>query len=144
MLPIQILQSDKDTDFVLAQAQNVSDNANLTGLDTNEVTIRDVIILSDQPLAWEVQLYTTDGFENADADLDTYLASIRFSEGDGKQIDGAGLYRYDVHGLSLFYEDLDATNELHVKLVNRSATAKNAGATGEIVVKFAYEKGQWG
>ncbi len=29
--------------------------------------------------------------------------------------------------------------ELHVRLVNRSAVAKNAGATGEVVVRVVFE-----
>jgi len=144
MLPIELLQSDKDTNFTGALAQNASEDANLAGLVSNQIVIKDVVVIADQQLAFEIQLFTTDGFSNADLDLDTYLGSIRFSEGDGKQVGGAGPFYYDVHGLDLFYTDADGTNEIHARLVNRSATAKNAGATGEIVVKFAYEKGQWG
>ena len=49
-------------------------------------------------------------------------------------------------GLSVFYgvrylpyEDLDGTFELHASLINRSATAKLVGATGELIGEFEYE-----
>ena len=144
MQPLEIIQSDKDSDFTGALAQNAGADANLTGLLANDVMIRDVVVLSDQQLAWEIQLYSADTFDNADADLDTYLGSIRFAESDGLQVADTGLFKYDVHGLALRYRDDDGSNELHIKLVNRSSTSKNAGATGEVVVKIGHEAGQWG
>lgn len=136
----QVIRSDKDTDFVLAQAQNVSDDANLAGLNGNSGRIRSVTVLADQALAWEIAFYSTDGFSDPDADVDSYIDSVRFSEGDGLQDDGAGLYRYCASGLDIPYVDDDGTNEVHCRVINRSATGKNAGATGEIVVRVTIEE----
>jgi len=136
--PLAILRSDKDVDWIGAMAQNAGANANLAGLPGNDGIIESIAILSDQQLAWEVQLYSSDAFDNADLDLDTYLGSVRFAEGDGFQVAGAGAFRYDIHHLGIPYMDVDGTREIHAKLVNRSATGKNAGAAGEIVVKFSF------
>lgn len=142
-VPLQLIRSDKDTAFTGGLAQNAGENANLVGLQNNQGTIESVIFLADQRLAWEIQFYSRDTFDNADLDLDTYLGSIRFAEGDGLQVAGAGSFKYDVHGLAIPYMDLDSSTELHVKLVNRSATAKNAGATGEVVLITGFRPGTW-
>jgi hypothetical protein len=132
------LRSDKDVDFIGALLVNAFENANLIGLPANSVRIKSVALLSDQRLAWEVQLYSRDTFGNVDADLDTFLESIPFGVSDGQQVAGAGLFKYAMTGLDIPYEDLDATTELHVALGTR-AGAKNAGAAGEVVVVFGIE-----
>ncbi len=137
--PVAIISSDKDVDFIGALAQNAGANANLTGLPDNDGVIASLSLLADQALAFEVQFYSRDTFDNADLDLDTYLGSYRFAEGDGLQVAGAGSFKFDVSHLDLPYRDVDGTLELHVKLVNRSAAAKNAGATGEVVVRVLFE-----
>ncbi|MCI0341692.1 MAG: hypothetical protein L0216_11190 [Planctomycetales bacterium] len=135
---LTLIRSDKDVNFTGSLSQGASATANLTGLPANSGRIESVSILSDQNLAWEIALFTKDTFTNADLDLDTYLASVRFAEGDGLQMDAVGAWRYDAHGLWLPYRDQDATSELHVALVNRSSTAKSAGSSGEIVVVFGF------
>lgn len=137
--PAAIISSDKDVDFTGALAQNAGANANVVGLPDNEGVIASLSVLADQQLAYEVQFYRSDTFDNADLDLDTYLGSYRFAEGDGLQVAAAGSFKYDVSHLDLPYVDVDGTRELHIKLVNRSAAAKNAGVTGEIVVRVTFE-----
>lgn len=136
----QPIRSDKDTEFTLALIQNAFEDENLTGLNGNTGRIRSLVILSDQQLAWEVAFYSSDTFRDADADLDTFLDSFAFRAGNGAQDAGAGLFRYAVTGLDVPYVDDDASNELHVSLINRDAVAKNAGATGEIVILVTVEE----
>lgn len=137
--PAAIISSDKDVNFTGALAQNAGANANIVGLPDNDGVIASLALLADQQLAFEVQFYSRDTFDNADLDLDTYLGSYRFAEGDGIQVAGAGSFKYDVSHLDLPYRDADGTLELHIKLVNRSAVGKNAGATGEVVVRVTFE-----
>lgn len=138
LLPMALIASDKDVDWTGALALNAGANANLVGLPANQGAIESISILSDQNLGWEIQVYSRDTFDNADLDLDTYLGSVRFAEGDGLQVAGAGAFRYDATNLGIAYIDSDGTREIHAKLVNRSVIGKNAGATGEIVVKFGF------
>ena len=130
-----IIRSDKDTEFTGALVTNAQEQENLPGLTNNNGIINAVTIYSVQNLAWEVNFFSSDTFDSADADLDTFIDRVEFSEGEGLQIAGAGLFRYAVTGLEIPYVDDDATNELHVALVNRSAVAKLAGAPGEIVIR---------
>lgn len=134
-----LIRSDKDLHFTGALVTNAAEDENLGGLPTNSGKIRLVTILSDENLAWEIQFYTRDLFRDADLDIDTYLGSVRFAEGDGLQVAGAGPFRYDLSNLNLPYIDADASSELHVTLVNRSAAAKTAGAGGEVVVVTGLE-----
>lgn len=45
----------------------------------------------------------------------------------------------DIKNISLPYEDLDKTKELHIVLKNLSPTSKEAGADGEVVIDVKYE-----
>lgn len=145
------LQTDKDVEFTGAIVQNASEQENivltptLQGVNgTAQVFIRAIGIISDQNLAWELQFWSTDGFEDSNLDLDSNVGRWTFQAADGVQIAGTGSYYYYIDGLSIPYYDDDHTGELHVSLVNRSATSKNAGATGEIVVKVWAEPMGWG
>jgi len=138
LLPATRLQTDKDTAFTDGLAQNAAENENVVGLSANEGAIEDVTIIATERLAYEVQFYATDGFRNADMDLTRYLGSVRFAEGDGIQVAGAGPFYYDAHNLGLPAIDLDGTRELHVTLVNRSAAAKTAGAGGALSVGITF------
>ena len=151
-----IIRSDKDSHFVDSLAQHAGEEENIAhpsyaGFPTTQnvvipenikkayLYIRELRVWSDQNLSWEIQFYSTDGFEDTNADLDTFLGSFTFAETDGLQSAGTGLYRYSQTKLELFYFDADATGEIHVKLINRSSTSKNAGGTGEVVIEIAAE-----
>lgn len=138
-----IVRSDKDTHFTGALNQNVSANANLTwagGERTAMGRLREAKVWSDQNLAWELQLFKKDTFGNStDLDLDSFCAKVVFAATDGSQNDGAGNFYYHRTAIDARYEDLNTKGQVHLKLVNRSAGAKNAGATGEIVVELEFE-----
>lgn len=133
------LRSDKDTHFTTALAQNAQESENLTGLASNKITIKEVSTQSDQNLDWDWFIFRTDGFEDVDLDLDSFGGEIYEDAISGSQIAGANQYYYDTDELYKEHEDLDGTFELHLMLINRSAVAKIAGATGEIIVQIDYE-----
>jgi len=137
-----ILKTDKDTHFTEAIAQNGHEEENLTGLPSNVITIKQIVILSDQNLNFDVAFFGTDGFANADLDVDSYLGSVNLDLAtNGFQLGGSGQYYLWVTNVDFEYTDADGDNELHVALYNNSATGKNAGATGEVVIKFIYHPG---
>ncbi len=143
----EYVDSDKDTHFTGALAQNASEEENIAfpsdwgTLGVQKLNIRNISVLSDQPLSWELQFYATDGQGNADADTNSFITSLIFDASDAKQNDGTGLYSYDANPahLPFVYHDEDNTSEFHLTLVNRSAAAKTAGAAGEVKVRIHAE-----
>ena len=146
------VRTDKDTDFTAAAAQNAMLTADLinpsVGAGGNARSrIKALTIISDQQLAWEVNFFARNTYMTLQADIDLvfFLGRFAFQAGDGTQIAGAGPFLYYVDGLDIPYLDLDGATppahvgQIHVGLVNRSATAKNAGATGEIVLEITVE-----
>ena len=134
------IRTDKDTHFSGAIAQNAKEDENLTGLLNNKCRITGVSLQSDQALDYRVIFWKTDGFDDTDLDDDTFCGEVEVDlPFYGYQIGGANQYYLDVRGLEIDYEDEDASNELHVSLMNLSATGKEAGAIGEVVVEIYYE-----
>jgi len=134
-----IIQSDKDTHFSGALATNAKEDENLTLIGANSGLITAIHIVSDQNLAWEIAFFGTDGFDDSNFDLQWYLGRVKFAASDGTRIAGAGPYIYTTTNISqpfqpIRYADLDESGELHISLINRDSTSKNAGATGEAVV----------
>ena len=137
------ISSDKDLNFTTSLVTNAGEDEDLTGLKSSAALITGISIVSDQNLDWDVQFYSTDGFDDTDLDLDTFIGVFKFVASDGDQVGATGPYKYSTSSSSnrfigIDYVDADETKELHVKLVNRSATSKNAGGTGEVVVTFLY------
>jgi hypothetical protein len=86
-------------------------------------------------------LFNKDSFADTDLDVDNFYSEVELDLATyGWRIAGAGQYYMILNGLSVDYEDSDGTNELHVALQNLSASAKNAGATGEVVILLVYEE----
>lgn len=134
------VRSDKDDHFTGALAQNAKEDENLAGLLSNKVRIVGISLQSDQQLHYKVLFWKTDDFDDSDLDKDTFCGEIDVDLAMyGIQLGGAGQWYLDVRGVVLDYEDEDGTNELHISLLNKDATAKNAGATGEVVVEIFYE-----
>lgn len=146
------VRTDKDVDFTAAAAQNAMITADLinnsVGAGGNARSrIKSISILSDQNLAWEVNFFGDSNFMVNQANLDSvlFLGRWTFQVADGLQIAATGPYLYYVDGLDIPYLDADGATppahvgQIHVGLVNRSATAKNAGATGEIVLELGVE-----
>lgn len=155
------VRTDKDVEFTGAILQNAAEEENivlssgLSGMNGQaELILRGITIISDQNLAWELQFFSSDLFQESNLDLDTFIARWSFAAADGVQIGATGTYEYYIDGLEIPLWDDDrvavtnagvtGTGELHVALVNRSATSKIAGATGEIVVTFWVEPMQAG
>lgn len=136
--------TDKDTDFTGALAQNAAATANLAvpQLPSDaQCRLKNIAIISDQQLAWEIWLWATTSFNTGITDLDALYPFGRwsFDSSSGVQIAGTGPYYYYIDGLDVPYMDSAKLSQLHVMLVNRSAASKSAGAAGEIVVKFCLE-----
>jgi hypothetical protein len=139
MTIIYAVRSDKDANFTTAIAQNAKEDENLTGVAANKIRIKRITCQSDENLAWEIQLWETDTFDDVDLDLDSYKASVIFDTADAMRIGAANQWYYDSGSLDIPCEDLDGTFELHISLCNRSAAAKTAGANGEFVLLVEYE-----
>lgn len=140
----EFIDTVKTTHFTGALAQNAIEEENIAmptnwGLVLhNKAVISNITIDSDQNLDWEVQFYAKDTQSDTDEDTDSFITSFFFSSSDGKQNAGTGLWKYDANPAhkEFDYEDEDRTSEWHITLVNRSVTAKTAGAAGSLKVRF--------
>lgn len=138
---ISIIETDKDTHFTTSITQNNHETESLTGLSDNRIFIRGVNIQSDQPLEFRLIFWTKDSFANTDLDIDTYIDDVILDMSDKSstfRIANTGQYYLNVSNLNILYEDKDSTKEIHCSLQNLSATAKNAGATGEVQIDIKY------
>ena len=133
------IASDKDLHFTGALAKDEVERESLTGLRGNRIRISKISLQADQQLLFEVLLYGTDLFEEADLDEDRFIASVEFNLLDYGIQQTTNQWRMDIKNLNIDYVDADETKELHVVLENLSPTAKNAGATGEVKVEFLCE-----
>lgn len=130
-----IARSDKDTHYTTALAQNALDLESFAVMPSASVQITRVTLWSDQNLDWDLMFFNDAVSQpSADADLHSMNDWIRFTVTDGVQIAATGLFLYSVSGLRLNYKPVDRI--FHVGLINRNAAAKNAGATGEVVVEL--------
>ncbi len=139
--------TDKDVQWTGALAQNAGANEtiNVPWADANlRLTLSALTVVSDQNLAWELAFWNSAVFGSSNLDLDGYIGNWQFQTSDGFQIAATGSYRYFIPDLGIPLVDLAGAGNLYVTLINRSATAKNAGATGEIVVTFHVEAQQVG
>lgn len=149
-MPVYQIRTDPDAQFTGALATNAIATENLVqsafgGVDRNiQLVLTGLTLVSDQNLAWEIGIYGTDVFNSADPELNQFLGSWAFAASDGTQVAATGPYRYYIDGLSIPIMDYDKTSEIHLALVNRSVTSKNAGATGEITVTLWVQSMQVG
>lgn len=141
-----VVSSDKDLHFTGAIAQDAEERENITLPEAIAAgrhcrsRLSSITLITDQNLNWELFLWGRNTFgDPSDFDLNSFIGRWRFDIADGVQIAGAGPFYYYEDNLIIPYEDLDMLGQLHVSLVNRTATAKNVGATGEVVVKFGLE-----
>ena len=133
------VKSDKDSHFTTAIAQNAIEEENITGLTSDEITITGISIIADENKSYRLWIFESDDFQEADFDNDGFVEFVDIDlTSYGMQIAGTGAYYYAITGLNINYQDLDASNELHLALQNLDAGAKTAGAAGEIVFKITY------
>lgn len=106
--------------------------------------LRHLVIFSVQNLVWEVALFGRRTFHGAAIAESSFLASWRFSTGSAIQYGGVGPFISQAPNIDLPYMDEDFENRAlpldqqgghwHVLLVNRSVTAKLAGAAGAVQI----------
>ena len=133
------IASDKDTQFTEALAKNDVERENISGLRSNRIRIAKISIQADQQLLFEVLLYGTDLFEEADLDEDRFIASVELNLPTYGFQQTTGQWRLDIENLNIDYIDVDGTKEIHAVLRNLSPTTKTAGATGEVKLEFLCE-----
>ncbi len=141
---IDYIASDKDSHFTGSLAQNAMEVESLLfpsrwrDIDISECVIEGISIQADQNLEFDVIVFSKASADDTDIDLDAFIDFFNFPVTGGKQIAGAGQFYYasPANNVAVPYLDKDNTGKLHVGLVNRSASAKNAGATGEVKITF--------
>ena len=104
-----------------------------------DMVIEAITLQSDQNLDWEVWLWSSSGANDTTLDDDAFVDQFNFPAPTGVRIAGAGQYYYNcpVNNRRVPYRDADNSSRVHIGLVNRSATAKLAGATGEVKIRLA-------
>ena len=138
-LPLSEVRTNKEDHFSGALSQYAVEEEDVSGLTGNQIVIREILLLADQNLDWRLYFYSTDDFANADLDVDDLLDYLDFASGDAVRRGNTWKYIWRKTGLAIYYEDMDGSKELHLALENLNATAKNAGATGEVVLRIRYE-----
>lgn len=111
------------------------------------VRVREIRIVSVQQLSWELWALATATIGTGLIGDQKMLGQWQFDSGSGLQASGDGFFYYYVGGLDLAYENLDVdasgnilqTGKMYLRLINRSVTAKIAGALGNIEVELAVE-----
>lgn len=124
--------------FISGLAQHAFQSENLSGLVANAGTIESITIVSEQNLAWEVSFFGNDKFVDPEVDDNRFLGKKAFATTDAQQYNASGVWHYASHNLGINYADQDGSKEIHAVLANRSATAKNAGLSGEITMGIAF------
>lgn len=136
---LRMVWSDKATHFTGALAQNAKEDETLLldeGMSTIEIT--QICLQADQRLEWDIFLWGTVGADNTNLDLDFFIERIHFYKNDGVRIAGANQYYYAISNVSIGYKNRDRQSQIYLSLVNRSATSKNAGASGEVKIGIGY------
>ena len=119
--------------------KNAVERENLTGLRSNRIRIPKISVQADQRLLFEVLLYATDLFEEADLDNDKFIAAIELNLPTYGFQQTESQWRLDIENLNIDYIDADGTKEIHAVLKNLSPTTKNAGSSGEVKLEFLCE-----
>lgn len=134
------LETDKDTHFTGAIAQNAKEDENLTGLQGDKIVITDVMIESEQNLGYRVLFWRLNSFEDADLDIDAFIGFVDLDiVNSGFRIGAANQYYLNVTDVNLHYEDEDASTELHVSLQPYTGAKLAAGAGGDVKIRFTYK-----
>lgn len=106
--------------------------------------VRHLTVVARQALAWEIVFFCRRGFELASPATSGFLCAWRFSASNGVQYGTSPLYYFQAENIDLPYYDADFEDRalprdqqgghLHLMLVNRSPTQKDAGDAGEILI----------
>jgi hypothetical protein len=121
-----------------------------------ESILRGITVASVQNLAWEFDFFMSNTYQGSSTNTDTFIGRWSFAATDGVQIAATGDYLYYIDGLEIPLWNTDTaaitggngavagTAQLHIALVNRSATSKIAGASGNITATLWLEVMQAG
>jgi len=133
---IEIYSTVSTIHFTGSIVMNAHETENLTGLASNRYMIRAVNIQSVQPLKFLLEFYGTDGFNNTNIDIDSFIDHVELdmTAYPAFRVDNANQYKLNVGALEILYEDYDITKELHMSLHNMSPTAKIASALGAVQI----------
>jgi len=133
-------RSDKDTHFTGAIAKGAKEDESLTGLQSNNIIIKSIVIISKELIDWAPLFWDKNTFDDADLDVDSFMAGQAqlFLGSMAEPFDSKYYYFYPE--LNMPYKDTDASKELHVSLMVEaaSANAKAAGAGGEVIIRVFY------
>lgn len=109
--------------------------------------VHGVRIISKQNLAWELEFWGASVLGTpggSDIDKEFFLGKFAFVAADGSQATGDTFYHYFVPVLELSYMDIDMTGKVHLRLINRDVTSKQANTNGAVVVELEVEPTQGG
>ena len=135
------IRTDKDSHFSGAITQNNVESEELTRISGSNIIITGLTIQSDQALDYRVIFWTSAEFDNTNLDDDAFCGEVELDLSlDGIQIGGTNQYYWHKDNLDIHCKDLDKSRTLRVSLMNLSASSKNAGATGEVVLEIFYKK----
>lgn len=149
------VRTNAATQFIAAQAQNAEATLDLgpapagtpdgdgyvdQGLGATSVAsrLRAILVQSVQNLQWELWLWADNLYRTPAIGGQHPLGIWNFAVANGF-LGADGLYTYYVDGLDVPYYDLLAKGQIHLMLINRSATTKPAGAGGAVQVQLTLE-----
>ena len=136
---IYTVASTSTLHFTSELIKNAVERENISGLRSDRVRISKISIQAAQQLLYEVLLYSTDDFEEADLGDDRFIASVELNLPTYGFQQTEDQWRLDIEGLNIDYIDVDKTKEIHAVIRNLSPTAKIKGLTGEVKLDFLCE-----
>ena len=142
-LGVRYVDSVETTHFTGALAQNAMELESLDfpsdwgTIGLGECIIESVTIQSKQGLAWDVWVYSSSDGASATLSDDKFVDGFKFPV-NTNQIAGANQYYYlsPDNNVAIPYFDEDRSAKIHIGLINRSATAKLAGVTGQVKIRL--------
>jgi len=73
---IDAIRSDKDVHFTEALVKNASEQENLTGLESDRITITGITLKSKQALRYRLLFFSRDTFTDSDLDDDVFIGAV--------------------------------------------------------------------
>ena len=150
MKALGLVRSNPVTQYTEAITTGLSENEDLQLPTTmqavaNPLRVTAMSIISVQNLSWELWLFGSSAFQNADFAVDQFLGMWGFNAADARRVNSGSYaqYYYYIDGLNIPYVDRSASATilpaLHTMLVNRSVASKITGALGAITVQATIE-----
>lgn len=113
-------------------------------VNSRRFLIRACSVLAMEHIGMTFLFFASAAAQTANVDTDRFISSLGFVAGQGVQMNGAGLWRYYVDGMSVpYYMDGSGNSQtpptLNVALQLQGATAKSANAAGAVAATFWLE-----